>query len=160
MAIQAVPQKFRASDGREFVTQREAERHERLITAETSYRDSRRAFGRALAQTQKTADGALFDFDRWTYIALLRPFGQLPRLREVRFYGFAFDFDDRDDCFTIMQDEGEGQHRYRASYRIDELYTAQAAADVALLAAQEEWLAEQTEQVASLRRAIYGDESR
>lgn len=152
--MQTIPQQYQTSDGRKFTDEAEAKRHEVLVQAEQQYKEARHAFGLALAKTQKTADGKPFDFGGRGYRYVVRPNGSPPRLVEVSIYGgYGFDFDDRDG-FVILQPAGEGSNRYVTRYAVHDLYADQHAADVALLAATEEWIAEHQAQLDKLRERV------
>lgn len=154
MAVTEIPTKYSASDGREFNTQDEAERHEQFIVAQKEYETARNRFGRLLAETQLTADGKPFRFDAFKrYWHVTAGWSGMPALSEVRFDGWNYQFD-VSDRFVIRQDEGRDGNQRWVEYRIDVLYANYPKAERALLAAQEKWLAVHAEKVDELRAAL------
>ena len=95
MAVKQTKPTFQCSDGKEFPTQAEADRHEDLMVAKDEYETARRKFGIALAKTQKTADGKPFEFGIMRNYWYIRCWNSLPRLFVVDFYLWDFQFDER-----------------------------------------------------------------
>ena len=60
-------QVWKTSDGREFDSEEEADRHERLVKAADYYMDALLRYGQALAETQRTADGHPLELSRTHY---------------------------------------------------------------------------------------------
>jgi hypothetical protein len=153
-----VPSKFKASDGREFDTKKEAERHEAVITAVKEYEDAKHRLGRCLAEREKTADGQPFDFAHWgDYFYVTPGYGGMPGLSRVSFYVWTCTFDvDGLERVTIRQHRQVGppyQDRVE-EYRIRDLYADERAARRALLKAQGEWLTERAKEVAELKAEL------
>lgn len=134
--------KFETEDGREFDTREAAERHERVAAATEKYNDARREFGRALAETQKTADGKRFSFDQSCYWYVTDGIFNIPTIVEVRYLGSNLEFDDSDE-FTIIDKlyQSDG-HVSRNEYKISKLYATEAAAKKAYVDAIEKWATE------------------
>lgn len=157
MAIEPIPMRYATDDGQQFATKEEALRHEALVEAEGQCQEAQWRLGRLLAETQRTADGRLFEFttlrDYW-YVSAW--WGGLPVLRRVSFYIWNCRVDrDRDqDEVVIWQEESEGKDRRTQEYRIGELYVSERAAEKDLLAAQETWLAERAAEIAKLRERL------
>lgn len=145
MAVTATPVKYRASDGASFATQAEAERHDRLVTAQRQFEKAQAALDRALAESQKTADGKLFTFlHRFYYVH--DHFCELPDLREVEFYRPQVEVD-RDGSVILV----ETIHDQRRAHRISDLYWYKNAAVAAVLAAQDERIKQYQAQADELR---------
>ena len=126
--------KFEASDGREFDTTEEAEKHERITDATREFERARTVLGQLLAETQRTADGERFTF-RWAeYWFVRNGFGGFPDIFPVRFERYNFDFDDADQFVIIIYDP-DGKAR---RFPVNALYCRKANADKALVVAQEE----------------------
>lgn len=156
MTVKTVPTKFETSDGKEFDTKEEAERHDELILARKAYKDARHTLGVILARSQKTADGVPFDFSLLRdYYYISDGWASLPALRRVSFYIWNFEFDER-DVFEIKQwdERGKGE-QMMITYKINELYYSEREAKKALLDAQEAWLAEEAQKVAALRAEVH-----
>jgi hypothetical protein len=150
MAVTTKPEEYRCTDGQTYSKKEDAERHEELIAAQREFESARRKFGQLLARTQKTADGETFDFRSLGYFFVSEPYLSLPRIHRVSFDFWHFEFD-HEDKFQIRQKDEDGVTR---SYSIDKLYRDEENAKVALLAAQEEWLAMQVEIIDSLKKSL------
>ena len=151
MAVTKAPEQFKTSDGQKFDTIEEAERHEVLITAREQYNQGRRAFNRALAMTQKTADGELFDFGIFRDYYYITPgWSGCPALQAVNFLGWNYEVEDNDDVKISKERDSD---RQRISYPIKDLYRHKRKAEIALVAAQEAWLAEQAAEIAANKEA-------
>lgn len=141
MAVTKKKPTFETSDGREFDTKQEAERHEELTTARRTYVEARRQYTRALASSHKTADGEQFETGAMrTYYYVTKWVEYLPRIGEVSFYFWNCDIDDKDEG-VIVQDESDGRNHRRVTYRISELYYHKKNALKALHAEQTEHIA-------------------
>lgn len=150
--------KFETEDGRKFTDQKAAETHEQIQAAATAYEQAREAFGRVLAESQRTADGFPFEFglSDYYYIAL---WGGLPTIRRVDFWyrNWSFDYDRENEPakFCLLHFEGDGGRCGNGQpFRIGDLYRHRANAERALVEAQEKWLAEETERVAEARAKL------
>ena len=153
MAVKEVPTKYTTTDGREFNSKDEAERHDALITARDAYEFARHRFAECLARTQRTSDGHLFDFNGIrTYYYVSYNFWGMPALSEVPYMGRFWDFDDRDG-FVFNYKDGD---RWR-EYAIRDMYADKREAEKAVLEAQERRLQDYSEQVAEERKRLYGD---
>jgi hypothetical protein len=157
MAVKKVPQVYETSDGLEFESKKQAERHEALIEARELFEGARERFGERLAQTQKTADGVSFEFgicrDYWVVVPC---WAGLPRLRKI---WFSYMGDQRfeiseDDEITLLYSEREDGHGSRTRYKISDLYYSEKEAKKALLAAQQKRLEEFTEEVEALLKEV------
>lgn len=147
MAIKQVPTRYETSDGREYDTQQEAERHEALITAKREYEHAQKVFGQRLAETQKTADGYPFEFTLLRDYYYITPgFHEMPALVRVGFSRWKpVQLNEADELVLTSG---------RLHCRIGDLYRSPRAAEEALLTAQEAWLKERTEEVEALRRKV------
>jgi hypothetical protein len=143
MTIKQVPAKYQASDGKEFDNEEEAQLHDELITAREEYNAARGKFSRAVAATQKTADGELFDFKSGDFWFVTDYYNQEPRLKRVHFLGWNFEITEYSDRVEISQDETDGNNRQqRHSYPINKLYTTKRRASEALIGALEVYAVE------------------
>lgn len=151
MGVNEIPQKYRTSDGREFNTKSEAEQYDAILIARDEYKAAQRKLGLLLVQSQKTADGRPFEFGRWGDYYYINPyFNEWPTIETVSFWGWRFEFAERDGCVLISH---ERNGRWE-SYRIDALYADKDAAERALLDAREARLAERAAEVAELRARL------
>lgn len=158
MSIQEVAPKFKTSDGAVFASYSEAERHEELVQARRAYEDAIHELGKALGRTARTADGELFDFRFWGEYWRIWPeaWGSgRPALQQVDWmWGHpGFDFEARNGEVTIRDRTHSGNDRPRV-VTISQLYAHYPSAQRALLAAQEEWLARQTEEIQKTRDEV------
>lgn len=115
----------------------------------------RREFGRALARSQVTADGFTFEFGVLrTYFYVTPGYFGKPDIESVSFFGINFNFQhyEEDDRFVILQE----RNGVMQEYSISNLYYRRDNADIALLAAQEEWLREREEEIEELRSRLNG----
>lgn len=156
MPVEEVPSQFKASDGQSFSTKQAAERHEALVSARQAFEQIQRQYYQALAQTGRTADGALFTLEGWnSYYHLTTDYAFMPVVRQVSFYAYA-DFDtvrEEDQMVLVVRDYDQGRYTFRR-YRLADLYASEAHADRALLTAREAWLAERAAEVEALRAEI------
>jgi hypothetical protein len=154
MGVREIPQTFRTSDGREFTDKGEAERHEALVEAKREYDTARAVLGRRLAETQKTADGRPFEFGVFgDYYFVTEGWSGMPELLTVSFFGNNFSIDEHRIAEVVILQRAQGRDR-DSEYRIADLYRGKAAAERALLEAQEAWLAKKTAEVAELRSRL------
>jgi hypothetical protein len=73
MAVRQSKPKFVASDGEKFDSQEDAERYDLLIEAKRVFDSAKRSYDRALARSQKTADGEPFEgFDTHWHVGWFR----------------------------------------------------------------------------------------
>lgn len=152
--IKTVPVKFKASDGMEFESAVEAERHDGLVLAREAYVEACRLLNRRLAETQRTADGQMFDFGLSRDYWYLAPGWQtMPRMYAISFSGWSCSVEVRSDGGVAIISEDET--RSRTAYRIVDLYRNKRKAEEALVAAKEEWLAVRSQEVAEYRAEIY-----
>lgn len=156
MPIKEIPKSYRASDGEEFGTKQEAERHELFITKRTALEQAQREFDKALAQTHKLGDGSIFTSVWGKYWYLTDPLYHMPELVQITLNG-------RSDKFEEMPNGKMrvGVTRYSEQqgdrvdwFEFDRLFKDEAKGRVALLAARERWLAEATDQVQETRNQV------
>lgn len=161
MAVNEVPSKFKASDGKEFGTKEDAERHDAVVVAAREFREARHRLGRILAEREKTADGKPFTFSMLRDLYYVTPgWSGMPALNRVSFYVWSceFEIDEHLELVTIRQRRQVGRmsdNERIESYRIADLYATEKAANVALLAAQEEWLEKRAVEVRELRDKVF-----
>ena len=140
MGVREVPPTFRTSDGKEFTSKPDAERHEALVAAAGAYESAQRRYAHALWESQQTADGQRFKFEHWDYYHIAWS-GDWPCLGEVHFYPSRCTLDETDALLIHTTREDARGQTMHLSYRIDELYADERAAKKALLAEQRKRLA-------------------
>jgi len=102
----AIPAMFKASDGREFELEAEADRWEGILGAQEDYARARERFMRLIQRNIATADGVLFkSMER--YWMIREPHGSMAWLEEISAY---------DHCLGLH--EWNGQATERAQIRI------------------------------------------
>lgn len=154
MAVQKKEAVYTAQDGREFESLEAATRHDKLVEARNSLDRAQHAFGRALAETTKTADGQQFEFGLWRrYYRIVPGWNRMPAVESLdAFYGHpGFEFDDRGEM-ELVEPRYNSDHPRRV--RICDLYADRDVAMKALLEAQEEWLAERRAEVEETRTLV------
>lgn len=144
MAVKPVPRKFETSDGQEFDTKEEAERHDKLTEAKAEFDTAQRKLLVAFAETCKTADGHAFEFG-WHKYSYIDQFIGWPNLREIEFWRawdqqFRIDTENDDELILIKSEPDRSSHWLTRNYefRISDLYHDRAEALNALIAKQEE----------------------
>lgn len=161
MAVSKSPEKYRTSDGREFRSQEEAERHEKLHEAADKYKNATWFFCAALAETQRTADDQPFELKWGDYYVIAHSWAGLPQLRKVQFsraYWQEFALDDDSQVRLILHEtERQRDGGKPESFKPSELFASEKEAKKALLEAQEERLQQLTEDVGKLRNEVTKD---
>jgi hypothetical protein len=143
MSVKQQPRKWAAEDSKEFDTEAEAEAHNELYVARQAFLDAQKAYGRLLAERQKTADGFKFEWSMLRDYYFIREWHhQLPSMGQVSFYVHDTDVSERDDCLELIYHGGDPGNRDRHHYRIDQLYAREVNAKKALLVAQERFIEE------------------
>jgi hypothetical protein len=138
--------KFKTTDGREFVNEKEAKKHDELIVAREQYETALRKMNRLIAETTRTADGHLFELGLWASYYYVTPgFFSMPQLAEVSYLGWNWDLNEHNDSVEIITREGN-DNRQR-EYKIKDLYREKSKALTALVEAQKAWLAERQSQI-------------
>lgn len=141
---------YTTRDGREFYSEDEAGRHDELVEARDTLSRAQHQFGRALAQTTKTADGELFEFGLWRrYYRVVPGWQGMPSLEHLgSFYGHpGFEFDNQGELELV-----EGGHKPNPKrIRICDMFADKSKAEEALYAAQDEWLEERRAEIESNR---------
>lgn len=144
--------KFRTTDGSEFDTEKEAEKHEELYQANEAYDTARRRLGKLLAETQKTADGKAFEFGIYRDYYFVTPgYWSWPALQQIPYLGWSWQWDNSGDKFTIFTDHPDGK---RLRFEIGNLYADKRLAEKALLEAREKRIAELHEEMEQMRAQI------
>lgn len=155
MTVKKVPQKFVASDGCEFESEKDAEQHEKLIKAKREYDDSFKVFAAMLSETKRTADGVPFRLGYRRYYAIVNRFGGgLPVYRTVEFSPAMwqeFEIEDENQVYLVMREHNGSRERYTVS----QLYASEYEVKKALLAARDERLKELSEENEQLRNDVY-----
>jgi hypothetical protein len=157
--IKEVPSCFQTSDGGEFPDRNEAAQHQEFLDTVSAYEEARKRLSLVVAQSQRTADGEIFEFGVFRdYLRIVPGWSGRPTLATVHFNYHAWAERDLDH-------KGRGGERVQIvvysenkrtleHYPIDELYAGQKAANRALLKAVEEWMKDQTEALENLKSSI------
>lgn len=160
MSIKQVPARYQTTDGQEWDNEQDAQRREDLLAAWDVYKEARRTLEDRLGRSQKTADGVPFRLSVFrTYYEVTPGLRGMPMLRKIFFFGISVEWESEgrygpEGAVSIRQREGEGRDCVERTYRIDRLYYHRHNAEEALLAAQEERLAELASEVEELRRRV------
>ena len=156
MPIKEIPKSYRASDGEEFGTKQEAERHEAFIVAQTALQRAIVSFNDVLARTQKIGDGSLFQCNYGHYWYLTDPIFRMPELVRVLLNGYGDQFETMPNGKMRVGSTRyiEGQNNRVDWFEFDRLFKDEVKGRVALLAAREKWLEEAIEQVEETRNQV------
>ena len=101
---------YKTSDGREFTDEKLAQLHEELIKAEHDFNQARDFLARKLCETQFTADGFPFDFERWNYYSVMGGIFNKPHTQEISIRPWRVSFD-RGDFLELSYEDGKGERR-------------------------------------------------
>lgn len=145
---------YKASDGSEHATEDAADRRSVLVEAQRQFESAAKAVSRSLGATAMTADGEPFEMGGWASYWYVSPgWGGMPQLLQKRCYSFDAEvrLDHREECLILRCLEGEGSRREYRDYEINTLYKSEQKAREALVKACDEWLAEQTAQIAEIK---------
>jgi hypothetical protein len=152
MGVKKSPQTFQTSDGFEYDTEEEAERHEAVATAKQNYEGARDAFCRVLAESQKTADGVPFEFGVFRDYWFILEWDGFPRLHKVCFLCMRndnFELNEGSEISLVQEENGR-----RRTFKISDLYWNHKAAGRALLKVQAERLKEFGESMEKLQAEV------
>lgn len=138
MSVQSVAAKWKTTDGEEFSDQAAAVRHQAWVEARAAYEEACDNCNLLLAETARTATGKPFSLSQWTYYRVTRWWGGLPRLESVMFDTCNWQVRGPKDQVVITQLDDKTGRVY--DYPISELYETEVLAEVALLAAMEEFI--------------------
>ncbi len=148
--METVPQKYKTTDDKEFENEKEAVKHEELITAQSEFEDALKRYSHALFESQETADGHPFKFtSSHDYYTLVVTGFQMPRLQCIRFYFYNCTLDDNDAAYVTQRTDHDGNCVYQ-TYRISELYHDKVNAEAILLEAQEKYVSDVSKDVKNL----------
>lgn len=151
MAIQQTAPMYRTTDGQEFASQADAERHEALSTAKRDYENASAVYDRLLAESQFTADGHPFRVSvLHTYYYVTNGLSGAPAVGTVAFFCRNF-YLGSDDEVTITQQEDGKRDR---TFWFKQLYARRENAERAQLAEFETWLEERHAECAALRTRL------
>lgn len=154
MAVKESPKTYEAH-GREFKTRKEAERHDQLYTAREAYQDAGKKYQRLLAESVKTADGVQFEFGVFRDYYYVTPyFYKMPEIDKVCYLCDSWAVRGNGEQDVEIRDElqRDGSDKvHRPWVKITDLYYSREAAERALLAAREKWLADAAADVEKLR---------
>lgn len=154
MAVKEQPKTFTASDGSEWSTKKEAERHDAVVVANRELEDAKRKFCRAVLATQKTADGEQFDSMRNDNYWSVPWYGcmELVRLDTLWYWTQRFEIDS-DSQVTIVvpvrdaPGQGYGREEKIIRYRVCDLYANEQAARKELIRRMKQSLEEQAKRI-------------
>lgn len=149
MAVKEIKPMYSAR-GREFEDRKEAEAWDALAKAHEDYTQALKTLSRRVAETQRTADGALFDFSRWSYYAIVYWHG-MPNLCKVDFWGNDFRLDYGSGDVELGQD----RNGTMIWFRVRELYRNEANAERAVLALRDEWIAGEQARSDEMRARLF-----
>jgi len=152
------PKTYVADDGTEFAEKADAERHDALTEAERNLENAQESFCRALMQSQRTADGFLFEFRVWSYYRVVDTWGSMPSVQRVSLglhtRNIVIDSENRLEFRLWQESTGQHQPGFWMTIRFDELFRDERAAQVACLDAQRERLAEMEADIADYEKRI------
>lgn len=154
MPVKESPKTYTASDGTEFDSKAEAERYDNLLQAKEKYDSARTLLCRALAESQKTADGVAFEFGVFRDYYSILEWDGFPRLHTVQslYMHSNEDFElEQDGTIYLVEQRATNQRR---TYRIGELYYHESEAKKALVEVREKRLAEWTKETAELKAKL------
>ncbi len=130
---------YTTSDGREFSDEEKAGQHERLHKLEEAYESALSKYGRALAETMKTADGCPFSFGVWSYF---RPYcqGDHSGVERVTFYpwSLSYDLNEWSETGELSLIDTNSENGKLRRHTIGELYYKESNAQKHLLGMLEE----------------------
>lgn len=143
---------YRSQSGREFPSAEEADRHDQLLDRHETFTSARAAYAKALSETNRTADGQLFNLNALaTYYYVVAPMGwNKPALREVSFYIWKCDIDENDRGVLNYKTEDGAW----VQYRIADLYRSRKAALIKLKEETEEYIRWMQEDLTKLEDQI------
>lgn len=152
MAVKEVPQRFKTTDGVEFATKAEAERHQAVVDANQQFEKAQRQLALATIESYKTADGQPFEFSLFVdYYLVVEGIGW-PSLHTVSFMrSYSLRFKPEEDGVLSFYEEHGRASRYG---RVSELYRCPMAAKRALAEAKQRRLETYQADLDSLRAEI------
>jgi hypothetical protein len=157
MSITEVAARFKTTDGQEWERKEDAERHQAFVDAEEELAKARRRYQRALAGSQKTADGVAFEPGLMKDYYAIHFTLSGPRLERISFGGWNFRCEHRSDAngvyVVVMDTDIQGRAR---DFPIRTLYAHERNAKLELLKQLELALAEDAERIAKLRVSLFG----
>jgi len=130
MAVKKTTPKFVASDSKEFDNQADAERHDTLVVAVSTFEKARTDLLHAMAHTKRTADGELMDPRRWGTYFYVRESWSEPSVVEVSLY-YNTQIELRGERIYLVSPYS-GRNNESQSYPLCELYAKRKNADRAL----------------------------
>jgi hypothetical protein len=123
--------------GRDFEDKKEAEAWDNLANAHEDYTQALYVLSRRVAETQRTADGFLFDLSRWSYYVISYWHG-MPNLCKVDFYrDFRLDYASGD------VEVGHNRNGDMVWFRVRDLYREKDNAERSVLVERDKWIAEE-----------------
>jgi len=139
MPVKTIPQKFKASDGTEFKTEADAQRHEAVVIALQKFDEARQQLAFATIKTHKTADGIPFDFDSHRDYYFIQRYQGWPEIRKVGLWGWY----NQKFCLDgerLKVIEGDGQNA--RTFDVAELYRSEKAAVAVLTEERKKYIEE------------------
>lgn len=150
---------FTSTDGKEFETEEAALRHDKLITAKNAYEQAQIEFGLALAESCRTADGALFKMNIYRhYWSIWAPIYQPPRLHEIPYVGHGWRWKEYGETIAIAFDYRDpfrtSEPSREITFNISEIYQDKRNAEIALVAALKKYREDVDEYIAEAEKAV------
>lgn len=119
--MKTIPQRFRTSDGAEFESEAMAKRHQKAVDAYEAFDRARKAYYRALLETQTTADGEPFRLGRRHWI--VRHYSTSAYVQEATIEPWhAIELDAFQPVLRITVQVETSKGPERTAYRICDLY--------------------------------------
>lgn len=138
--------KFKSSDGREFESEVEAQRHDELIIAREEYNRALARMNQLIVKTTHTADGYLCELGIFRDYWYVTPgWHGVPDIRKVPYLGWNWHLNYHNDEVVIVHRES-GRDR-TDEYAINTLYREKKNALAALVEAQKAWLQERQQEI-------------
>jgi hypothetical protein len=148
--VKKKPACYTTTDGEEFVDEDQATAHQELLDSERNLKGAQDRFCSSKAVNTTMADGIKFDFGRWTYYALIKPYGSVPRADRVLIDRWNIFLDmNGDACVCETVEDGRGSRpRDPRQWKISELYGTEQGAREACAAAMKQWLIDRQAEIA------------
>lgn len=148
-----LPTRYEASDGQEFDTEAEAERHSEFVDAKRKYENAKLCYMKVVCEREKTADGEPFNFTMMHDYFIIRDYvGSIPHLERVSFYLHNCTIEDDRQRLEIIQTTGDR----RQCYPICQLYYREREANRELVKIRRKRLAEMMQETDEMEKKLEG----
>src|ERR1051325_5233113 len=132
MGVKEVPKTYQASDGKEFDNKADAERHDRIVTAQDKFDKAAEHLNRVLLESLKTADGQAFQIGRSYYHVWQRIYGE--DITHESFYPNETKVDLEYHTPRVIRTRYEDRDGYKShTFDLDDLFDSEKAAKTRLL---------------------------